>query len=144
MNYYDEEFITWLDREKITYKIINPKEHDELIFSIKRNFPFSGSKIEWSKIENPLNFNEKNKDNAFSKIAQKSIESAREIIFIGDSLTHFGYKIKNTDISLALAEIFEIPQHSYIFPQDLSWIACFSMEGDINIGESPSNTDKKP
>jgi len=79
----------------------------------------------------------KNKDKALSAIAQKATSSTSEILFIGDSLTHLGYKIKSTDISSVLAEILEIPQHNYIFPQDLSWIACLSIEGDIDMGDSP-------
>lgn len=137
MNYYDEEFITWLNNKKITHEIIEQNTHDNFISLIKKIYPFSGSKIEWSKTEKFLNFNMKNKNDAFLEITQKAMKSTSKIVFIGDSLTHFGYKIKNIDISLALSEIIEIPQHNYIFPQDLSWIACLSMEGDIDIGEPP-------
>ncbi|MBV6749636.1 hypothetical protein KV580_04965 [Pseudomonas chlororaphis] len=137
MSYYDEEFTTWMDSKKIPYETIEQSKHDELIHSIKKAFFFSGSKIDWSKTENSLSFNTQNKDKALLAIAQKSTSSTSAIIFIGDSLTHLGYKIKNTDISSVLTEIFEIPQHNYIFPQDLSWIACLSMEGDIDMGDSP-------
>ncbi|NWD71224.1 hypothetical protein HX870_26860 [Pseudomonas gingeri] len=138
MSYYDEQFAAWLHRETIDYKTIEQNRYENLISSIKTMFPFSGSKIEWSKTENPLNFSAKYRDDAFLEIAQKSIKSTTEILFIGDSLTAFGYRIKSADILSVLAEIFEIPQHNYIFPQNLSWAACLSMEGDIDIGELPT------
>ncbi|MGP0011399.1 MULTISPECIES: hypothetical protein [Pseudomonas] len=137
MNDYDKEFTTWLNSEKISYETIEQSKHDKLIYSINRAFPFSGSKIDWSKTKNSLSFNTQNKDKALLAISQKAADSTSKIIFIGDSLIHLGYKIKNTDILSVLAEVFEIPQHNYIFPQDLSWIACLSMEGDIDMGDSP-------
>ncbi|WP_040068337.1 hypothetical protein [Pseudomonas batumici] len=137
MSYYDDELTKALHKLKISYEKLEIREHDKLVSTINAVFPFSGSKISWEEMSDTTHFDTTSKQEAFSFITTKAIDTTKNVFLIGDSATNTIYKIKSLDLSLALKELDEIPQHSYVTPQNLDWIFCISMEGDIDFGLLP-------
>lgn len=78
-------------------------------------------------------------DQAFRAISEK-VKALRipEIVFIGDALTEIAYKTSTNDFETTLSIFADIPQHTYFFSDNLSFIGCISSEGEINFSEISS------
>ncbi|OOG11033.1 hypothetical protein [Pseudomonas sp. C9] len=134
MSYFDEELEKEFSTYHTPYKKLEQGTHDDFVIYINNKLPFAGAKIDWNSLPNSKNFNEHEKSQAFKLITEKIRSLATpEIFFIGDSLTECAYQVEIKDLERALLIFSEIPQHSYFFPKDLSWIGCISAEGHIDL-----------
>lgn len=59
------------------------------------------------------------------------------MIFLGDSAIEYAYSIAIAELRRALDIFAELPQHTYIFPEQLHWIACLAFEGHIDYADLP-------
>ncbi|MCU1752883.1 hypothetical protein [Pseudomonas sp. 6D_7.1_Bac1] len=86
-------------------------------------------------MQSSINFNDNEGDFVLKKISEKiKTLDVAEVIFIGDSATEDAYQVNVLDLEPALEILAEIPQHTYFFSTELSWIACITMEGHVDLG----------
>lgn len=136
MSYFDDELTEALSHKGIDYKILTGEQHETLSSIIQKKIKFSGSQISWADLNDAKNLSSLNKNEALNAIAEMlGQRRANRVFFLGDSAIDYAYSIDTIDIKSALELISEIPQHSYILPEDLSWIACLSLEGYIDCAE---------
>jgi hypothetical protein len=135
MSYFDDELEKSFSEAKISYKKLDKEKHDFFVKKINEKIPFSDSKIAWDLLQSSINFNENEGAFALKEISEKikSLNIA-EVIFIGDSTIEDAYQVNILDLEPALEILAEIPQHTYFFSDELSWIACITMEGHIDFG----------
>lgn len=134
MNYFDEEFTQQLAAENIPSRVLLPAEEETLTHAIISHFPFSSGRIRWDAIPGSVHFENDGEANLKALSSLVKSTGAANVIFIGDSLTEIAYSINTKHIDAALKLFLEIPQHNYALPEDLSWIACMSMEGYMDFG----------
>ncbi|PSL90883.1 MULTISPECIES: hypothetical protein [unclassified Pseudomonas] len=135
MNYLDEEVIGDLEGLKITFSILPELEHEKLVDSINGNIPFSGSQIAWSKLQNSINFDSSTSINPLLLLTQEINKTNTEkMYFVGDSCS-VAYSVGRESLGEVLKVFSELPQHTYIVPEPMTWIACLSFEGYIDFAK---------
>lgn len=140
MSYFDDELTDMLNRKGIDYKILTNEEHEKITSIIQKKISFIGAQISWTKLNNAKNFNNLIKNEALNTIADMLSKLRTNcVIFLGDSAIDHAYSVGTNDIKSTLEIIADIPQHSYIFPEDLSWVACISLEGYIDCADLSRN-----
>ncbi|EPM65326.1 hypothetical protein [Pseudomonas syringae] len=87
-------------------------------------------------LSNNISFESATKEAKEAIIKKIKTFNSLGLIIIGDSLTDDAYEIGIDDLSTLLELFLEIPQHTYFFPEDISWIACLSLEGQLDFGGS--------
>ncbi|WLH75928.1 hypothetical protein PSH70_10805 [Pseudomonas fluorescens] len=133
MNYFDEELIKDLKKLNITFSILSEAEHNAIVNSINETMPFSGSQIAWSKLKNSINFGFEASNLAISLLTEEiNKKTNRKLYFVGDACSE-GYSIGPEKLGEALKILSELPQHTYIIPEPMTWIACLSFEGHIDF-----------
>ena len=138
MSYFDEEFIQQLAAENIPYRPLLPAEEKTLINAINSRFPFSCGRIRWDVIPGSVHFENNREANLKALSALTESTRAANVILIGDSLTETAYSVNISHVGTTLTLFSEIPQHNYVLPEDLNWIACMSMEGYMDFGVATS------
>lgn len=134
MNYYDKEVTTDLNALNIKFAILPEADHTSLVNTINDIVPFSVSKVAWEKLETSMNLGRSSSDLAISYLAEEVQKLTSENpIFIGDSACDEAYSVILKHIEKALRIFSTIPQHTYIVSRSLTWIACMSFEGDLDI-----------
>jgi hypothetical protein len=140
MNYFDIELEKHLKAENIHYERLPSEAEEKCINKIQEKIIFSGSQIDWKALQNATNLSHMDKSLALNEISEKLNSLGVEgVIFLGDSAIGHAYSIAITNIRRALDIFAEFPQHTYIFPENLHWIACLSFEGHIDYAELPYN-----
>ncbi|WP_323151251.1 hypothetical protein [Pseudomonas glycinae] len=136
MSYFDEELEKELSESSINFEKLKSDAHDNFVSIINKTLPFSGSKISWNSFPNSMSYARSEYDQAFRAISEK-LKALRipEIVFIGDALTESAYKTSTNDFETTMAIFAGIPQHTYFFSDNLSFIGCISSEGEINFSE---------
>lgn len=138
MNYFDEEVVADLKALNIQFDILLEGDHASLVSKINENVSFSGSKVAWSNLETSFNFGFASSDLSISSLAKEIQKLTDENpIFIGDSACDEAYSINLIHIEKALRVFSEYPQHTYIVSKSLTWIACISFEGDLDLAKLP-------
>lgn len=134
MSYLDNELIKDLSENSIGYDTLSESEHASIVKKINEQIPFSGSKIDWGNLKNSINFGSESSELAILKMANeiKSITD-ENTIFVSDSACDEAYSISAENLEKALRIFSELPQHTYIVPKSLTWIACISFEGDLDF-----------
>lgn len=139
MSYFDEELKKELSESSIHFEKLKSEAHDDFVSVINKKIPFSGSKISWNSLPNSMSYIKNDYNQAFREISEKvKMLSISEIIFIGDVLTESAYKTSTNNFETTLAIFADIPQHTYFFSNDLSFIGCISSEGELNFSEISS------
>ncbi|MGA9703747.1 hypothetical protein [Pseudomonas sp.] len=134
MSYFDDELIKDLSKHSIGYAILSEAEHASIVNEINEKAPFSGSKIDWRKLKNSINFESKSSEVAILRMANEIKAITNEnTIFVGDSACDEAYSVSAEDLEKALMIFSELPQHTYIVPKSLTWIACISFEGNFDF-----------
>lgn len=134
MNYYDKEIIIRLKALNIKFDILLEAAHASLVSTINDVVPFSVSKFTWEKLETSANLGRSSSDLAISHLAKEIQKLTSENpIFIGDSACDEAYSASLIHIEKAIRVFSTIPQHTYIVSKSLTWIACMSFEGDLDI-----------
>ncbi|MFC6337604.1 hypothetical protein GIR22_17865 [Pseudomonas sp. CCM 7891] len=140
MTYFDEDLTNTLKKIGVVYKQLSESDHKKLIHQIQQKVIFIGNQIDWSTLKNPCNLNSIEKTNALTQISEKlKTLATQNVIFLGDSAIDHAYSIEISDIKEAVDIFSEIPQHTYIFPENLRWIACLSLEGHIDYADFPED-----
>lgn len=139
-NYYDTSLIKYADGLKINYTVTT--DISCYVEYINTHFPFKGGRIDFNKLNN-IQFVDSNRENLSvdtlnlinGLLDKKSCSKNEVIIYIGDSLTDYGYEFYLNDILKIIPFIIsEIPQHHYILFEDLEKIIFISMEDYIEFG----------
>ena len=134
MSYFDEEVTADLKAFNINFDILPEVDHASMVSKINETVPFSGSKVAWSSLETSINFGPTSSDLAILNLAKEIQKlTGDNLIFIGDSACDEAYSISPAHIDKALSIFSEIPQHTYIVSKSLTWIACISFEGDLDL-----------
>ncbi|MBA1232900.1 hypothetical protein G7013_24945 [Pseudomonas viridiflava] len=136
MSYYDEELTETLAKLNVNYKKLPQGKHDHFVDRINKKFVFNGSKVYWRSLPNSISFERATKEAKGTIIEKIKTSKPLNIIIIGDSLTEDAYHIGTDDLSILLELFSGIPQHTYFFPEDISWIVCLSLEGQLDFGEA--------
>lgn len=133
MNYFDDELIKDFKRLNIKFTILSETEHDAIVDCINETMPFAGSQVAWSTLKNSINFGRKISDLALSSLTEEINKVTNDkLYFVGDACSK-GYSVDHGDLSQAVKIISEFPQHTYIVPEPMTWIACLSFEGHIDF-----------
>jgi hypothetical protein len=141
MTFYDNEFIEY------SKKIIPEKEfnnefrmysNDYLwVDYIQSIYPFSGSRINFSELENSVYYKICN-ENIFDYIKtiteRNKLNVDGHIIYIGDNLIHNVYTFKLKYLLKLLPAVMEIPQHHYFCSEEEKWCINISFENDLQFG----------
>ena len=133
MSYFDEDLIQSFAELNIPYEKLTKSKHDLLVNKIKNAFVFSGSQINWSLLRESVSYNGANPANLATLTRDIKTKNPTEIIFIGDSLTDHAYQVDTNDLAISLRLFSEIPQHTYVLPENLGWIACINFDGHIDF-----------
>jgi len=143
MTTFTEDFLGQLNSKKISSLITVDYNWQTYTKIIESNFPFVGSKIDWSKVsgsvqktQNPEgNVAKQSKEFMIEQLAIYKIPADSEISIIGDGAIECVLKTTIEIFTENFAkEILELPQHVYLIPEDGAWCMSFSMEGDMNFG----------
>ncbi|NIL17434.1 hypothetical protein AU074_06670 [Pseudomonas sp. ATCC PTA-122608] len=138
MNHFDTELEKSLKTDNIHYERLPKKDEENLINKIQQKITFSGSQINWKILQNATDLSHIDKSLAFSEISEKlNSLGVQRVIFLGDSAIEYAYSIAIADLRRALDIFAEFPQHTYIFPEQLHWIACLAFEGHIDYADLP-------
>ena len=133
MSYFDELLIDTLQKKGIDFLQLSKTEEAKLINEIQKKFTFVGSNIDWSTVKKPVNLNTLDRLEALAKISEAlSHLNTKNVCFLGDSVIDHAYVVQIDDIREAIDIFSEIPQHTYVFPENLCWIACITFEGDLD------------
>ncbi|NMZ02174.1 hypothetical protein HBO04_18805 [Pseudomonas proteolytica] len=136
MSYFDEILIDTLQKKGIGFLKLSKTEEAKLTDEIQKKFTFVGNKIDWNTIKKPIDLNNLDRFEALAKISEGlSRLRVKNICFLGDSAIDHAYIVQISDIRETIDVLSEIPQHTYIFPESLCWIACITFEGDINYAD---------
>lgn len=130
MSYYDDDLRFSLKESGVKYEVLSDEMHDKFLMRINSQFKFSGGKIAWQSVTNRFFYFGDGLNDGLEEIAKKLSNAPFGYVFcIGDSLTDCAYKFCAKDMSRVFSVFSEIPQHTYFFSEDISWISCLSMEG---------------
>ncbi|MCM8531299.1 MAG: hypothetical protein NE330_09085 [Lentisphaeraceae bacterium] len=122
---------------------IQVKDEEFYISIIEENFPFTGSKIAWSKVTGAVSERFSNK--SFSKesinfsiglLSDNCIGNDEGIVIVGDNLMNNAYQTKVRYLEQVLEEVLDIPQHIYVISENGRWCMVFSLEGYVDFGFS--------
>lgn len=138
MNLFDDDLVKTLKKHAIPYKQLPDKEQEHFIKKIHEKVIFSGSQINWKILKNATELGNANRLLALNIISEQLCSlGVQNVIFIGDSAIEHAYSIKIKNIKKAIEIFAEFPQHTYIFPERLHWIACLAFEGYIDYADLP-------
>lgn len=142
MSSYDDELVKDLVLNELSkcVKIIeNPEAYLNLI---EQKFVFHGSKIDWLLTDKHYSKESNNESlladtSLFIKeLKEKYLNNNVRLMYIGDSLTDFGYQFELKDIEKILVYFLDIPQHHYFIPLEGDWCLCISSENYLDFGFS--------
>lgn len=135
MSYFDETLINTLQKKGIGFLQLSKTKEAQLIDEIKK-LTFIGNKIDWSTVKNSVNLNTLDRPEALTQISEGlSRLRVKNVCFLGDSAIDHAYIVKIGDTRKTIDVFSEIPQHTYIFPENLCWIACITFEGDLDYAD---------
>lgn len=136
MSYFDNLIISELLKDGTHHEILTAHDHKAACELIRTKTNFVGSQINWQKLKNFENFNHLKKEDALDLLAKKITDHpSKKVFFIGDSAMDEAYSISTKDIRNALNIFADVPQHLYMLPDTSNWIACISIEGNIDYAE---------
>jgi hypothetical protein len=85
-------------------------------------------------LESSINLGSEPSSLAISLLAQEIRKVAdADLIFIGDSACDDAYSINPEHLIQTLKIFSELPQHTYIVSEAITWIACISFEGHVDF-----------
>lgn len=136
MNYFDSDLVETLKKYNIHYEQLSNKNQKIFIHKIKNKIIFAGSQIDWDTLKGATELGNMEKSLALTILSEElGSLGIQKVIFLGDSAIEYAYSINIADIKRALEILAEIPQHTYIFPEELHWIACLAFEGYIDYAK---------
>lgn len=142
MSSYDDELVEDLmlnGLNKCVNVVVNLEDYIDLI---EQKFEFDGSRIDWLQTYNHSS-KESNNQSLLSDVSrfiaelkEKHLNKNVQVMYIGDSLTDFGYQFELKDIEKLIVYFLEIPQHHYFIPLEGDWCLCVTFENYLDFGFS--------
>ena len=112
---------------------------------ITRHFPLEGSKIAWARtlghIGQMIDYdNYENSVTRFSNLFVSAAELTNNdiVVVVGDSALDVSLTMPIDLLCKYLINIVGLPQHTYLMSRDAYWCACYTLEGSMDFGFSPS------
>jgi hypothetical protein len=140
----EQDLLKILKPEIEARQIVVFANSDQYFRALEEYFPLFGSKIDWSKVfcacEEKINYNqfEMSVLGFFDKAAEAlGLHAASAMIFIGDSAMDVALSTTAEIMRRYLIDVVDMPQHTYIVPQDVSWCLSYTMEGNMAYGRRP-------
>lgn len=136
MSYFDDYLICTLKKECIHHVQLSSSDQEFFVNELQKKVTFIGNKINWETLQNPISLSALEKDSALTEISKRlSSLAIQNVIFLGDAAIDHAYSINITDIRKAIEVFSEIPQHTYISPENLCWIGCLAFEDYMNYAD---------
>lgn len=142
MSIYDDELVENLVLNELNKCIKVIKNPETYLNLIEQKFEFDGSKIDWLKTTKHYGKKSNNESVLtdaglfITELKEKNLNNNVRIMYIGDSLTEFGYQFEIKDIEKILVYFLDIPQHHYFIPLEGDWCLCISYENYLDFGFS--------
>lgn len=151
-NILQKEYLYSL-QEDIQKGIVKFEDDEQYFDNLQSKFPVVGNGIAWNKVANHLFFDlERLKDDQilYSKVLEESwlaimqalreleIDEMQEVIIIGDNVLDVALRIPVGKINALYKAIFDLPQHTYILPEDASWCINYTFEDRLFFGLAPN------
>jgi hypothetical protein len=140
MSTYEDEIRRALKAEIDAGCLREAGTSDDLFSLLRKNYPASGSKIDWKRVPGAIECAEKDR----SRQTEQFVEFFGEmrvrfglnghVLYVGDSLTDFALAGSIGAMQRALPVLLEVPQHHYFVGPNASWCICMTMEGDMAFG----------
>lgn len=142
MSIYDDELLEDLVLKGLNNCVAVIKNPETYLDLIEQKFEFDGSKIDWLKTNKHYS-KESNNESLLTdaslfitELKDKYLKDNVQVMYVGDSLTEFGYQFEMKDIKKILEYFLEIPQHHYFIPLEGDWCLCISYENYLDFGFS--------
>ena len=103
---------------------------------INREMSSAGSKIDWPQLTESHRHWLASSPEELSAVLDEflaALPALDQVDHAGDSLSPFEVRIKGDDMATVIAALLSIPEHHYFVAADRSWIAVFTMEGDVDL-----------
>lgn len=148
MNYHENELRKSLGSLFKSGEIREIGSSSAYFAQLSELFPASGSKIDWSKVDQSVENAEPRESMRISKFIEffnamhDKLSLTGDIIYLGDSATDFALCMSLETLRNVLPELLGIPQHHYILSMSNGWCVCLTMEGDMGFGFSKRNLDE--
>lgn len=148
---YEEEMLRRLAVPIAEGKIEVIDDLNAYLAALEASFPFIGSKVDWSKVPGAITVLvdehgvREDIGNDFAFFLKSIVDSQHldgPIVFAGDGPMEIVFRSSMNDMLSWIPVLSEIPQHRYVFPYPVvSWCAQLSLEGDMDFGYSPLETN---
>ncbi|MFC0561489.1 rhs-associated protein [Halalkalibacter alkalisediminis] len=142
MSSYDDELVKDLVLNGINKCVKVIKNPETYLNLIEQKFEFNGSKIDWLQTNKHYS-KESNNESLLTdaslfitELKEKHLNNNVRVMYIGDSLTEFGYQFELKDIEQILVYFLDIPQHHYFIPLEGDWCLCITYENYLDFGFS--------
>jgi hypothetical protein len=116
---------------------------DLYIDLIERNFPFVGSKIDWVQVPGAIIISARAQffvsdclEFLQEQLTANNISPSASVAVVGDSAMDFAIATKAQYLPALMANVFDLPQHTYVVATSGEWCMAFTMEGEVAFGRS--------
>ena len=126
--------------------ILIDKDERLYIELIDQNFPFAGSKIDWSAVDGSI-FEQASHETFVSdckcfvkrvlELELNEVASDVRVAMVGDGVMDLVLITEIRLLEKVLEQVLEFPQHIYLIPLDANWCFSFTMEGNMAFGQVP-------
>ena len=126
-------------------------DHKKYSKLIADRFPFTGSKIAWSRVPHSVQEIQSPQDPISQclrfmeqQLMRNAISDDVAVAVIGDSAVECVFLTTVGSFREVAPSFLELPQHLYIIPSDAAWCMVFTMEGDMCFGNALPTPDSSP
>ena len=98
--------------------------------------PFDGSRIDWPHLADSRRHWFASSAEELAAVLDESLAALPvldEVDHGGDSLSPFEVRIRGEELATVIPALLSIPEHHYFVAADRSWVAAFTMEGDVDL-----------
>jgi hypothetical protein len=110
--------------------------HGTVFDWLNRELPMYGSKVDWSRIACSQRHWFTSSPAELSAVLDELIAdlpALGQVDHGGDALSPFDVRIQPEKLAPVMSALLAIPEHHYFVAEDRSWIAAFTMEGDVDL-----------
>jgi hypothetical protein len=109
---------------------------DDAVFAwLNREVPHIGSKIDWTRFARSRHWFVSSAEELPAVVDEflAALPAVDHIDHGGDALSPFDVRIGGAEFASVVPALLAIPEHHYFVATDRSWVAAFSMEGDVDL-----------
>ncbi len=117
---------------------------DSFFRLIETRYPFGGSKIDWRLVptakEAEVSTDYFHDALAFTEtiLVSEGFDREREVLVLDDGTIDSALRMSLSTFLVCMSDILHRFQHTYVTPDDASWVLVYTMEGNLNFGYAPS------